>query len=240
MTAARVDRLVIADSMPVMHAAVNAVQRRGPADLLRFPDIVGVLGGRSSETLQRCIMDQIVTCRKLHGISEIAVVACELADYNDAVGNIGQMLGRQVKGRWQFERVVPDLPPSELAPGIAGTWDECTVTCVDYREPFAAARDRLRQSNRHEIAVPGAVKRIVEDPVFSAHVLLQLHSRGLLVRVFQHEDCGAYGPELHEDSPAELAQHRTDVLRFATLAEMHGVRFAGGWLIELAGTIRRF
>lgn len=236
MTTNRVDRLIIADSMPVMHPAVNEVQRRGPADLLRFPDIVKILAGRVSEALQKCIMDQIAACRELHGISEIAVVAHDLTDYNRAVGSIGRVL----KGRWRFERVIPSLPSSELAPGIAATWCECTVSCVDFRPPFAEARNNLRQSHRHEITTPGAAKQLLADGPLKTHVFQWLDQRRLLVRVFQHEDCGAYGPELHADSPAELAQHRADVARFATLAEMHSVRFAGGGLIRLAGTIRRF
>lgn len=236
MTAARVSRLVIADSMPIMHPAVDEVQRRGPADILRFPDIMKILAGRVSEALQRCILDQIALIRELHGISEVAVVADDLTDYNRAVGNVGCSL----KGKWWFERMIPDIPPYELAPGIAATWNECTVTCVDYREPFVEARNSLRQPHRHEITIPGAVKQLLTDGPLKTYVFHWLGRRRLLVNVFQHEDCGVYGPELHADSPAELAQHRTDVSRFAALAEMHGVRFAGGGLIELAGTIRRF
>lgn len=236
MNGARVNRLIIADSMPVMHAAVDEVQRRGPADLLRFPDIVGILAGRISEALQRRILDQIVTCRELHGISEIVVVADERTDYNCTVGNIGRIF----KGAWRFERVIPDLGPSALAPGIAETWVECAITCVDYRPPFAEARNSLRLPHRHEITIPGAVKQLLEYGPLNTSLFQWLGQRQLLVKVFQHEDCGAYGPELHADSPAELAQHRADVARFATLAEMHGVRVAGGGLIELAGTVRRF
>lgn len=236
MTTNRVDWLIIADSMPVMHPAVNEMQRRGPADLLRFPDIVGILAGQLSEVLQRRILDQITACRELHGISRIAMVAHDPMDFNRAVGNIGRVL----KGKWSFERVDPQLPPSELAPGIVGQWDECTVTCVDFRAPFAETRDRLRAPNRHEITIPGAAKQLLEDDRLKMYAIPWFRDRQLLVRVLQHEDCGAYGPELHADSPAELAQHRADVTRFATLAEMHGVRFAGGGLIRLDGTTQRF
>lgn len=235
VTTNRVDRLIIADSMPVMHPAVNEVQRRGPADLLRFPDIVQILAGGVS-ALQRCILDQIATCRELHGISEIAVVAYELTGYNHVVGNIGRML----KGTWRFKRVTPILPASELAPGIVETWKECMVTCVDFRPPFAEARDTLRQSHRYEIAIPGAAKQLLEEGSLKTCLLQWLVERRLRVEVLQHEDCGAYGPELHADSPAELVQHRDDVVRFAMLAEMHGVRFVGGRLIRLDGTTQRF
>lgn len=236
MNGARVNRLIVADSMPVMHAAVNEVQRRGSADILRFPNIVKILAGKDSEALQRCLMDQIALIRELHGIPEVAVVADDLQDYNGTVNHIG----RSSRGKWRFERVIPDLGASELAPGIAEAWDECTVTCVDYREPFAAARNSMRVQTRHEIAIPGAVKFLLEEGPLAARIFPWLHERRLLVRVLQHEDCGAYGPELHEDSPAELAQHRDDIARFATLAELHGVRFADSRLIKLSGAIRRF
>lgn len=236
MNEARVSRLIVADSMPVMHDAVNEVQRRGPADILRFPNIVKTLAGNGSKALQRCLIDQISLIRELHGISEVAVVADDLTDYNGTVGHIG----RSLNGKWRFELVIPDLGASEFAPGIAKTWGECTVTCVDYRRPFATARDALRTPNHYEITIPGAAKCFLEEGPLTAQIFPWLYERGLLVKVFQHEDCGAYGPELHADSPVELIQHRKDVARFATLSETHGVRFAGGGLIELSGAIRRF
>lgn len=236
MNEPRVSRLIVADSMPVMHAAVNEVQRRGPADILRFPDVVKILAGNGSKALQRCLIHQIALIRVLHGISEVAVVADDLTDYNGTVGHIG----RSIKGKWRFERVIPNLDASEFAPGIAETWGGCTVTCVDYRRPFAAVRDLLRTPNHYEITIPGAAKCFLEEGPLAAQIFPWLHEHRLIVKVLQHEDCGAYGPELHADSPMELTQHKVDVAQFATLAKMHGVRFAGGGLIELARTIRRF
>ena len=238
MTDNRVDRLVIADSFPMAHAGVNEELKRGPADILRFPDIVAILAGRQgSEALQQRMLEQVALCRELHGIVAISVVTERTQDYHA----ITDAIRRSTRGTWRFEQVSLQLGASELAPGIAETWDECVITCVDFRSPFASARDGLRTSTCHEVTLPGAAKQFTDGGPFATYLFWWLlRQPRIRVEVLQHEDCGAYGPELHEDSPAELAAHHKDIARFAELAKRHGVKFTGGGLIELAGTIRRF
>lgn len=231
MNGARVDRLIIADSTPAIHDAVNDVQRRGPMDLMRFPGLAQILAGScGSVELRELMLQQVALCRELHGVSKIVVVATDRTDYNLAVSRIDCHLRK----RLQFERVICGSKDTSAEPS------RCVVTCVDYREPFVKERNTLRQPNCHEVAIPGAVKRLSEGGPIAAHLIPWLRTNDLTVEVLQHEDCGAYGPELHADSPEELAQHSADVTRFATLAEMQGVRFAGGRLIRLDGTTQRF
>ena len=98
----------------------------------------------------------------------------------------------------------------------------CVVACMDFRlhEPLAGflAEQGLDEDRADVIRVAGAAKNLARpaDPRDREFLLSQLRvSRDIhwskQVYLVNHEDCGAYGPEVLPDDEEELEVHRHDL-----------------------------
>lgn len=231
-----VSRLIIAPSTPFAHQTVLDALEDKPADVLRWPDIYAPFRGlkEGPPALQEALWYAIEFCVSLHKLTEVTIIG------TDEDVTIDWLKGWFKSHLPDIERTLTAYPKSsaEDLRRYAASHDACVVACVDYREPFAQARTEICGIYDDMVTIPGAAKWLIEAGPLQTDLFHWLSYRKFTsFRVLQHEDCGAYGPELREDELEERLEHYLTMREFMQIAKAHEVAVDKCGFIHMSGHV---
>tara|TARA_Y100000031_G_C8096127_1_gene326517 strand:+ start:161 stop:682 length:522 start_codon:yes stop_codon:yes gene_type:complete len=169
---------------------------------------------------------------RLHELDEIVVV--------QSLGDTAHdMMREHLEEKLPSVRFTPcNFTAQKVAVEEVESWRTTAITCVDYRSPFDHTRRGIMSNvDTHLVCLPGAVKWFLESGILGRELFNWLLNRKQKVRLFQHEDCGAYGSELHEDELRERLEHLHAMREFVRIATNHGVTVTECGFIRLDGGI---
>lgn len=235
MADTHVGRLIIAPSHPHANRAIGRYLGESRADVMRVPRAVTVLNGAGNDLLTMEMKKFTRILVELHSPAHITLIGDDGLACIEAVSVIRDLLPEGdrrtiVSHTLYVQEGNPEARPPD-------DWNTVTVTCCDFRTPFEMVRTEYRRPDAYTFTVPGAAKALIGKTETGKQFFGWTAERGLGVRLFQHEDCHAYGPDLHADPKEELQRHTQDAAEFVSMAEQRGIPVIDKGIIRLTGSI---
>lgn len=225
---------IVAPSHPLVNECISRRLESGRHAIIRFPGLVLILGEKEETPEKTQALELIAALKELENPRHIYFIDGDgMACVNATATIISTMRGDKRTGLSHFNPKFDSDPQSN--PGA--DWNTVTVTCCDARTAFEMVRCEFRRPDSYTVALPGAAAALVDDTPLGNRFFTWAARLGLGIRLFQHEDCHAYGPDRVAKHISAEDQHRRDIAAFEQQAATFGLPIINKGIVRLNGRI---